>query len=111
MAWVLRLLEIIGRVNSTYQMHPVFVPLRDGKVIECQYIDAGREAFRSLDGTLPHAKRVIAHGAGMLSHEQTCASIPCADNPGIRGMLAYVKVQHQQHETNALLALFFFLPP
>ena len=52
MAWFLRLLEIIGRVNSTYQMHPVFVPLRDGKVIECQYIDAGRRR-RSVPSMAP----------------------------------------------------------
>ena len=33
-------------------MRPVFVPLRDGKVMEMQILD-GKEVFRALDGTLP----------------------------------------------------------
>ena len=32
-------------------MRPVFVPLRDGKVMEMQVIQ-GKEVFRALDGTL-----------------------------------------------------------
>ena len=48
----LQLLDIVGQANSRYQMRPVFVPLRDGKVMEMQIID-GKEVFRALDGTLP----------------------------------------------------------
>ena len=48
----LQLLDIVGQ--NRYQMRPVFVPLRDGKVMEMQII-GGKEVFRALDGTLPPA--------------------------------------------------------
>ena len=48
----LQLLDIVGQANSRYQMRPVFVPLRDGKVMEMQIL-SGKEVFRAFDGTLP----------------------------------------------------------
>ena len=48
----MQLLDIVGQANMRYQMRPVFVPLRDGKVMEMQIL-SGKEVFRALDGTLP----------------------------------------------------------
>lgn len=87
----LKLLEIIGLANSTYQMRPVFVPLRDGKVIECQVIN-GRDTFRALDGTLPPSKSG-ASGAKLKASDSDPTSPRAQTFASNLGWSASVKVE------------------
>ena len=65
----LQLLDIVGQSNPRYQMRPVFVPLRDGRVMEMQIID-GKEVFRALDASVapsvanPFGRNIAVRGRG-----------------------------------------------